>query len=176
LTATKFDLLGLPRQFDLDGAALDRAWRDRSRQVHPDRFARADVKDRMRALQAATALNDAHKTLRDPVKRAEYLLELSGQTVADGDRVDQGFLMEILELREALLDAKLAGETERLAAMKADMQARYDATMASIARLFAEHERTGDAGRLAEVKRELVALRYFRRFLDESEGRDSFDE
>src|SRR2546423_1889728 len=70
--ADRFALLGVAPRFDVDERELDARYRELSRKLHPDRFARAPAKARMRSLQAATALNDAYRTLRDPIKRAEY--------------------------------------------------------------------------------------------------------
>src|SRR5205809_155753 len=128
MTIDHFTRLGLPRRFGIDTAALEQNYRERSRQVHPDRFAKAPPRERMESLQAATALNDAYRLLRRPVGRAEYLLELEGVKLGDNDPVDPEFLMEVMELREALLEAKHAGPdgAPRVAAMAADMRARYD--------------------------------------------------
>src|SRR5262249_6963881 len=70
---THFERLGLPRRFRLDLADLERSYLGHSRLVHPDY-----VGDAPPALQAAAALNEAYATLRDPFRRAEYLLQLEG--------------------------------------------------------------------------------------------------
>ena len=62
--------LGAPR-FHLEAQAVEKAWRELSRKVHPDRFAKADAKERRFSLEQTTRLNDARKTLKNPVKRAE---------------------------------------------------------------------------------------------------------
>ena len=62
----------------------------------------------MAALSRSRALNDAYQTLKKPVARAEYLLERAGVTIGDNERLDPAFLMEILELREELAEARVA--------------------------------------------------------------------
>ncbi len=160
MTEDKFALLGLERRYDVDREELDRHYRDLSRKYHPDRFATAPAAERTRSLLASTALNDAYRILKDPVRRAEHLLELGGQKLTERETVEPSFLMEIMELREALAEADPQGR----ASLTADVRARWDAAMAAIAQLFAQH------GELAEVKKQLIALRYYQRFLDETEA------
>src|SRR5689334_10487801 len=76
-----FAVLGLPRRFDLDLAEAERLYKELARRLHPDRFARADARARRASLARSVRVNDAWKTLRDPVRRAEYLLSLSGVEV-----------------------------------------------------------------------------------------------
>jgi molecular chaperone HscB len=163
---SKFDVLGLPPRYDLDPDELERRYRERSRAAHPDRAGRAPG-DRVRALEAQAALNDAYRTLRSPVTRAEHLLALVGVTLSDKETVPQEFLMEILELREALAEAKAAGDSARVEAQAAEMRARREAAMARVAGLFAA------GADPQEIRRELVNLRYFQRFLDEVEGEEA---
>ena len=75
---THFDVLGLPRRYDLDLSQLESLYLERSREVHPDRHAKADGATRARALLESTELNEAYRTLKHPIRRAEYLLRLEG--------------------------------------------------------------------------------------------------
>jgi molecular chaperone HscB len=164
--ASKFAILGVPERFDLTSDELERRFRELSLKLHPDRFARAPAAERVKAMSRSTALNDAYRTLRSPVGRAEHLLELAGKPLGAGETVEQAFLLEILELREALAEARAAGDQARVDAMGADMAARRGAALDRLPELFA-------AGRLDEAKAELIALRYFQRFLDEQAGKDT---
>jgi molecular chaperone HscB len=171
-----FAVLGAPPRFDVDAGELERRYRELSRQVHPDRFARADARARRASLARSVQLNQAWKTLRDPVKRAEYLLALAGIEVGseEGTRrpgpdgaqvrvpVPQDLLMEVLELRESLLEARLAGDGPRIAALAADVRARKTRAMAVVAA-----ELGGAPPGLEVAARELVAVRYLDRFLEE---------
>ena len=69
-----YELLGIERRLVLDQEALQKRFYDLSRELHPDRFARKSVAERERALDASSRLNDAYRTLRDPVQRAMYVL------------------------------------------------------------------------------------------------------
>jgi molecular chaperone HscB len=199
-----FAVLGLPRRFGLDLAAAEAAFKERSRQLHPDRFAKADPRARRASLGRTVQLNEAWRTVRDPVRRAEYLLALGGYVIgaeegasrpADAHETDTAgagatagrvrigappaLLMEILELREELGEAREAGDSGRVAALFEGVRQRSDA---ALARGAAALETAGaddvPAGARAAAResaaRELMALRYFRRFLDE-QRRDGDD-
>src|SRR4029079_10447293 len=77
-----FAVLGVPRAYALDVSALEARYKELSRKLHPDRFARADPRAKRAALQRTVQLNEAWRALKDPVKRAEYLLELGGVKLA----------------------------------------------------------------------------------------------
>ena len=163
-----FGLLGLPAQFDLDPQVIERAFYDRSKDLHPDRFANAPAAERVVALSQSRALNDAYKTLKNPVKRAEYLLAQAGVTIGPNEKLDPAFLMEILELREELADAQRSGNAAKVAAMAQAMRARHADALASLAAALDDES----GAKLEEAARLMVGLRYYQRFLDEvpSEG------
>ncbi|MGA2644171.1 MAG: Fe-S protein assembly co-chaperone HscB [Candidatus Sulfotelmatobacter sp.] len=73
-----FTFFALPRKLNLDVAALDKDFYDLSRKLHPDINARAGGQEQEWSLQQSSLLNDAHRTLKDPVKRTQYLLKLEG--------------------------------------------------------------------------------------------------
>lgn len=162
----RFTALGVPRRYSLSQAELETRYRELSRKLHPDRFALAAREERMLSLQAATTLNDAYRTLKAPLRRAEYLLELEGLKIRENEAVAPDFLVEVMELREALADAADGG-----AALLADVKARHAREMARLGEAFEAWERSGDRDRLAEAKDALIKIRYYQRFLDEHEGR-----
>lgn len=73
-----FAFFGLPRKLDLDVAALEKDFYELSRKLHPDLNARADSKEQEWSLEQSSLLNDAYRTLKDPVRRTQYLLRLEG--------------------------------------------------------------------------------------------------
>lgn len=73
-----FELFGLPPRFRFDPAALDSAYRELQREIHPDRYATAGETERRLALQSSARVNEAYRALKDPVARAQYLLSLQG--------------------------------------------------------------------------------------------------
>jgi molecular chaperone HscB len=175
--ADHFAVLGVERRYDLDAGALEGRYKDLSRKLHPDRFAKADPRAKRAALQRTVQLNEAWRALKEPLKRAEYLLELGGVKLAtdDGGARSGGvaaspeLLMEILELREELGEARAAHDDARVARMGEAMRARSDEAAARVA---AGLSGAATAERLEDVARELVALRYYRRFLDEVAAHD----
>ena len=103
-----FSLFGLPARFDVDAAALERAWRDVAARVHPDRYATASAAERRVAMQWAARANEAYRQLRDPLLRARYLCEQAGvdlQTESN-TAMDPAFLMQQMEWRELLDEAR----------------------------------------------------------------------
>src|SRR4029077_12121393 len=73
-----FSFFALPRKLNLDASALERDFYRLSRELHPDRFARAPKAEQEAALERSSQLNDAYRTLKDPITRTQYLLELEG--------------------------------------------------------------------------------------------------
>src|SRR5579875_255920 len=83
---TYFSLFSLPRHLNIDPAALEKAFYAQSRRLHPDRFAARPAAEQAEALARSSALNDAYRTLRDPVARTEYLLRLEGVQLEEQSR------------------------------------------------------------------------------------------
>ena len=107
-------MFGLTPAFALDLEHLDRAYRDIQSKVHPDRFAHAGDAERRASMQMTTRVNEAHRTLKSPVQRAKYLLELNGVDVGfeTNTAMPRDFLMEQMELRERLEEAKNGSDLE----------------------------------------------------------------
>ena len=112
LSRNHFELFGLPVDFIVDGDALAERYRELQRVVHPDRYASASDQEQRLALQQATQVNEAYETLKDPVKRAQYLLGLKGIDMDAQQETtrDTAFLMEQLQLREELENARNADD------------------------------------------------------------------
>ena len=125
-----FELFGLHPAFALDGEALERAYREIQSQVHPDRFAHAGDAERRASLQWTTRVNEAYRTLKNPVQRASHILSLNGVDVAfeTNTAMPAQFLTHQMELREALEDAV---ETKDLPALEA-LQRKLDADKGSL--------------------------------------------
>jgi molecular chaperone HscB len=156
----RFATLGFIASFD-EPAGLDERFRALSRKLHPDRFARATPQERRYSLEQTTRLNEAYKTLKDPVRRAEHLLHLRG--VQGDPKMSPEFLEQTMEDREKLMEAKMSGEP--LDALAAGVREKRDRTLLDVRRLV---ENGGDLSRAAEL---LARMRYYARYLDEVEGR-----
>lgn len=99
-----FQVLGLDsRRLSLDTESLEEAFYALSRQVHPDRYQGLSPAERRMAEERSAALNVAYRTLRDPVARTEYLLELEGASGGEAQgRPGAGLLMEVMEVQETI--------------------------------------------------------------------------
>ena len=101
-----FSFLGLPRKLNIDAADLDERFRGLSRQFHPDYFYNATPAERRASLERASYLNDAYRTLRQPIARVEYLLQLVGLAPKNpeeaGKQVPPALLEEVFALNEEL--------------------------------------------------------------------------
>ncbi len=204
--ADYFDVMGVPASYALDLAAAEARFRELSRRFHPDRFVKAETRARRASLQRSVQLNEAWRAIKDPVRRAEYLLRRAGYDIGGeqgppspvgptsgdanrgagvarpgidvpgGDQATRGqvpvpaaLLGEILELREDLADARGAGDDARVQVMAGEVRARVDSALRRVADGLSQTERNHvDPARSFEaVARELIAIRYFRRFLEE---------
>jgi molecular chaperone HscB len=132
-----FELLGVPAQFAIDLAAIERAYRALQTEVHPDRHATSDDAAQRVAMQSSARVNEAYRTLRDPVLRAQYLLSLHGVDAAD-DRdtaLPFDFLEEQLERREQVADAAAGGDEASLEALLVGVRAESRARERELAAL-----------------------------------------
>jgi molecular chaperone HscB len=156
-----FERLGLPRRFAVDAASLEAAYLARSRAVHPDRHGLASGAEQLASLELSAALNEAYATLRDPFRRAEYLLTLEGgPSAAELKDTAPTFLMEMLDLRERIEEARSAGGTA-LADLEDELARRREGVLAHVAQLFAVQAEAGDSQpRREQIRRELNAARY----------------
>lgn len=158
--ADHFARLGLDFGFDLDMDLLDRRYFDRQRQLHPDRFATRTARERALSQRQATTINEAYETLKDPLRRADYLLHLGhdGATPEGCHLVnDMELLTEAMELREALAEADTAAEVAALARRAA---ADIDRCIGELAEAF-----TGDD--FDTAARLTTRLKYLRKLADD---------
>ena len=158
-----FARLGLPAALDIDAPTLDRAYFDKQRQWHPDRFVSKPPEERSRASAEAASLNEAYRTLKDPLARAVYLAELKGVKLpGDGKTIDDpDLLMEAMDAREELQEASSVAEVDALARF-----AREDLEkgLVDLRRMFEANDR-------GAIKSALLRLRYLDKFADEARAR-----
>lgn len=162
-----FATLGIERRFDVDLRTVERTVRDLSRATHPDRHSDGMPSTRAEALGRSVEINEAFRIVRDPVKRAEALFSLAGLAVGETNEPKAGpdFLMEILEQREALEEAKDAHDLARVRALGAAMEERAAAAERALGETFSSAGEQADV--LAPKLHLLGELRFYRRFLEE---------
>lgn len=157
-----FELFHLPQRFSIDAAALDNAYRDVQGRVHPDRFTNASEAEKRVAMQWATRANEAYQILKNPFKRAAYLCELNGvdlQTESN-TAMPREFLMQQMEWREALEDAKLGKNAALLERLDADLREERKSQEELVGRLL-------DSGEFAEAGQAVRKLMFLEKFADE---------
>jgi len=133
-----FSFLGLPRRLNLDSAELEQRFRTLSRQFHPDYFYNAPPAERRASLERSSYLNDAYRTLKQPIARVEYLLQLEGFAPAEsGNKVPPALLEEVFALNEELDEIR----DLRASGAPADVwKARLEKARGPIERKRGEHE------------------------------------
>jgi molecular chaperone HscB len=153
-----FSLLGLPRKYQVDLAELERRYLELSREVHPDRAGAA-------AAGQAMSANQAYRTLKRELSRAEHLLALEDVRIGDNEPVPQALLGEMLELREELDEARRLGDRAALDRLEREAKRRERSELDRLSVLFDELEGDGDrASVLQDIRAQVVALRYTARY------------
>jgi molecular chaperone HscB len=110
-----YNFFGIERKLTLNESSLQKRFYELSRQWHPDRFTRKSAEEQRQALDATSLLNDGYRTLRDPIRRAEYLLTEEGFPIAEqrSRDVPPELLEEVFELNMALEELKGGDEDAR---------------------------------------------------------------
>ena len=163
-----FTFFALPRKLNLDAAVLDREFYELSRKLHPDLCARADKREQEWSLEQSSLLNDAYRTLKDPIKRTEYLLRVEGVELEEQSKtatekaratgqikkqvVPPDLLEEVFELNmqlEELRMQKKMGEDdpaliEEIGKQKLELEKKYDALLEELKTYWAEWDQLPD--------------------------------
>jgi molecular chaperone HscB len=157
-----FELFNLPARFEVDQTALDAAYREVQGRVHPDRFVNATDAEKRVAMQWATRANEAYQTLRIPQKRAQYLCELNGADLQteSNTAMPMEFLMQQMEWREALGDARAAKDAEALDSLDEQVRRERKERLAQIGKQL-------DAGDYDAAAQGVRALMFLDKFGDE---------
>jgi molecular chaperone HscB len=176
-----FSVFGLEQRLDLDLAALEHEFHRLSRKVHPDRFARALENERQWSLADTALLNDAYRTLKDPLHRTEYLLKLQGAEIGeehsgkdrkDPSRVPADLLEEVFELNmqlEEMRVAQKAGEADPdLQSGLEQAKRKFDGLQQEVDQDLRKQWQLWDEGDIAarkKAEKTMVALLDCRRYL-----------
>lgn len=162
-----FQILGITAEFEIDEAKLERAYLKAQAKWHPDRF--SDPDQRAEAERRAAEINDAHRVLADPERRADHLLaSLGGPAKEDDKSLPDGFLMEMLEVREQMA-SDLASDDDDDGARdrwQAWASSRRDGFMERVAAGF-QAVADGDDKALQRLRVELNAWRYIERMIEQ---------
>jgi molecular chaperone HscB len=137
LTQNYFELFGLAPSFNIDLVRFETNFRKIQSASHPDRFVTATASEKLSSMQLATLANEAYQTLKFPANRAQYLLELQGITAISetNTAMPTDFLMQQMEWREALEDAKSDKDIAALEQLHTEIQSNGKALQANLVEL-----------------------------------------
>ncbi len=162
-----FTVLGQRRGYGIDRDALESAYLERAAAAHPDRVANGSSGEKRRAMEISSAVNEAYRVLRHPVRRAEYLVKLGGIDLDSSDpqtgapKMPQTFLIEMIERRETLDAAKAQGPAA-LDDVRETVESELDDVLDDAVESL-------EAGDIPAAAQRLVTRRYLQRLLDEVE-------
>ncbi len=163
-----FAALGLDRKLMLDTSSLERTYHDLSRRVHPDRFASAPATVRAASLRSAALLTRAYRTLRNPVQRGLYWLELNREKLADDNkRVPPAIAELVFEVQEQLAELRSEtsanGQVDAIRARRDELQSAMNEMCDELERNFINWDAGGDRTALtAALKDVLARIAYLR--------------
>ena len=163
-----FELFGLPVCYVVDSGQLAVRYRELQRLVHPDRFASGTDQERRLSMQSTARVNEAYETLKDPIARAHYMLSLHGieMDVQQETTKDAAFLMEQLELREALEAARDEDDPYPvIAGLTSDINRRITSLVAQMAVQF----ENGSPEQLEAAREILRKMQFLQKFRYEAE-------
>jgi molecular chaperone HscB len=170
LPADYFTFFGLPRKLNVDVAGLEREFYTLSRKLHPDLYSVADPREQEWSLEQSSQLNDAYRTLKDPIKRTQYLLRLEGVELEEQSKsatehartsgslkkqvVPPDLLEEVFELNmqlEELRGQKKLGEDdpaliEEIGRQKLELEEKYEALFEELQGYWKQWDRSVDEG------------------------------
>jgi molecular chaperone HscB len=168
-----FTFFGIERKLAPDVNSLQQRFYELSRQLHPDRYGRKPLEEQQLSVDATSVLNDACRTLRDPIQRAEYVLKQEGMEIGEqrSKHVPPELLEEVFELNEALEELRSGDESARPHLEVAykqflGMQEDIDAELQT---LFERYDASRDRAVLEQVRAVLNRRRYVRNLIREVE-------
>jgi molecular chaperone HscB len=164
LTQDYFQLFSLPKQYRIEQSGLDARYRELQRSVHPDRYAHTSDQERRLSVQRAAQINEAYQTLKDPLRRGRYLLELRGVALEQQQATHQDpeFLMQQMALREAL--DEIREQTDPLGALdrlSREIRSQYQTLETGLA------EALDDNGDVQAALTFVLRMQYFTRLQNE---------
>jgi molecular chaperone HscB len=168
-----YTFFGIEERLSLDLDDLEKRFYELSRKIHPDRYGRKPLTERQFSEEATSILNDAYRTLRDPVKRAEYLLNQHGLDIGEqrSKNVPPELLEEVFELNMAM--EEMRGGDEAARPQLEDAQKRFAGLLESVDRQMAGEFESYDASRdkavLGTIRGLLNRRRYIQNLVSEVE-------
>lgn len=156
-TQSYFELFGLQSAFNIDLATLENHYRKIQSESHPDRFVNATSAEKLKSMQMATLANEAYQTLKKPASRAKYLLGLQGiEAISETNTaMPADFLMQQMEWRETLEDAKAAKDIAAIDNLLNEIQQETKSLNITLVALIDEKQ---DYGSATDATRKLIFI------------------
>lgn len=168
-----YGLLGLPRKLNLTQEELQNRFYELSRRLHPDVFTRKSETERRYALEASSILNDAYRTLRDPVKRANYVLKQEGFDIGEqrSKDVPPELLEEVFELNMALEEMRGGDDSARgqLESARGNFKGMLSGADSELQSQFEKHDAAPDREILSQIRATVNRRKYIQNLVDEVE-------
>ncbi len=170
-----FQLLGLDSQFDIDKKLLLQNYRQLQSELHPDKYAHASDMEKRLSVQQSSMVNDAYQTLKDPLRRAIYLLQLHGVHIGDNESsMDSAFLMQQMSYREKLDTLRQQSDTalkeQSIETFIEEITQQIQLLIKQISELFTQIAKSdeNDAA-LQQIKDLIMKMQFFRRLQQQAE-------
>lgn len=163
-----FQLLGLEHTFTIDQHKLSTNYQQLQKAAHPDRFANASSQEQLLAVQKSSTINDAYQTLKNPLKRAEYMLTLRGTEMPSEQSTvgDMQFLMRQMELREMLEDIKQADDIDdAIFELSQVLDTEFETLNQSMQQLLSKNDKESDLLACENLRK----LKFYQKLHDELE-------
>ena len=171
LPSDYYELLGLERKLGISQEELQRRYYELSRQFHPDRFMRKSDAERQYALDASSAVNDAYRTLKEPVRRAEYVLKQGGFDIGEqrSKDVPPELLEEVFELNMALEEMRAGDESARpqLESARTNFTGMLSNVDRELEKLFQAYDVSANREQLSQMRGDLNRRRYIQNLVRE---------
>ena len=166
-----YQLFGIRRRLNLSLDELQKRFYELSRQLHPDRFMQRPEAERQQALDKSSELNDAYRILKDPIKRAQYLLREEGFDIGEqrSKDVPSELLEEVFELNMALEEMRDGDDSARMHLTEAEKNFTNMLSDAErqLESLFTKYDQTSSRDVLAEIRALLNRRKYIQNLVDE---------
>ena len=137
-----FTLFQLEPAFDIDAESLEQTYRALAARFHPDKFASSSAFEQKQAVMMSSTINDAYRTLKNPIDRAAYLLKTLG---IDADAPEHtsfapDFLMQQMEWRETLMEARAESDLKTLENLNDEIRAEQEKLFCDLKQSFARQD------------------------------------
>jgi len=168
-----YALLGIPKKLNISQDELQARFYELSRHLHPDLFTRKPERERQYALEASSILNDAYRTLRDPVKRANYVLKQEGFDIGEqrSKDVPPELLEEVFELNMALEEMRGGDDSARpqLESARQNFTQMLAASDTQLQQLFEAYDASPSRDALSSIRAALNRRKYIQNLVVEVE-------